>query len=262
MDVQKLDDSGVEIIGQKDKDVRFYLNDPQVTKEFKEQTEGIAAGEERVLMLPAQESKAEKYKVSCKKVDKVIFPELNEEFFRKIYADSEIKTLEGFREKVRENLEGIYKNITEQELRNNIVSELIRINDVPAPEALVGNILDSYIEDMKNHNPKRQLPKDFNEDEYRRTKRTDAILQVKWYLIRDEIIKQEKIEVTDKDIEPVIEADAKKYNLPADKLKNIYEKNPDVKYRILDDKLMEFLINNAKIKEEIKKHEHNKIKEN
>ena len=255
MDVQKLDDSGVEIIGQKDKDVRFYLNDPQISKEFKEQVEGISAGEERVLMLPAQENKIEKYKVSCKKVDRVVFPELNEEFFKKIYKDSEIKTLEDFRAKVKENLEGIYKNISEQELRNNIVSELIKLNDVPAPESLVENILNSYIEDIKQQNPKRELPKDFDEEEFRKTKKTDAILQVKWYLIRDEIIKKEKIEVTDKDLEPVIETDAKKYNLPVDKIKTIYEKNPDVKYRVLDDKLIDFLIKNAKIKEEIKKEE-------
>ena len=63
------------------------------------------------------------------------------------------------------------------------------------------------------------------------------------------------MEVTDKDIEPVIEADAKKYNLPVDKIKSVYENNPDVKYRVLDDKLMNFLIENAKIKD-VEKHDH------
>jgi trigger factor len=117
------------------------------------------------------------------------------------------------------------------------------------PDTLVENILDSYIEELKQQNPKRQLAKDFDEEEYRRTRRADAILQVKWYLIRDKIIELEKIEVSDKDIEPVIQADAKRYNLPADKLKAIYEKNPDVRHRILDDKLMDFLIKNSKIKD-------------
>src|SRR4030095_9612618 len=262
MDVHKLDETGVELIGQRDKDIRFYLNDPQVNKEFKEQLEGISKGEERILMLPSkEEGKTEKYKVVCTKVEKVVFPELNEEFFKKIYKENEIKTIDGFREKVKSDLEGIYKNITDQELRNNLVSELIKLNDVTAPDTMVENILSSYIEDMKNQNLKRILPKDFDEEEYRKTKRVDAILQVKWYLIRDKIIETEKIAVTDKDIEPVIEADAKKYNLPVDKLKNIYEKNPDVKYRILDDKLMEFLIKNAKIKEverkeQIEEHNH------
>lgn len=256
MDVQKLDDSGIELIGQGDKDVRFYLNDPQINKEFKEQLEEVAVGEERILNLPAQEEgKTEKYKVLCKKVEKVVFPELNEEFFKNIYKDENIKTVEAFREKVKTDLEGIYKNIGDQEIRNNIVNELIKLNDVTVPDALVENILNSYVEDVKNQNPKRQLPKEFDEEEYRKQKRVDAILQVKWYLIRDKIIEAEKMEVTDKDIEPVIEADAKKYNLPVDKIKSVYENNPDVKYRVLDDKLMNFLIENAKIKD-VEKHDH------
>ncbi len=246
MDVQKLDDTGVELIGQKDKDVRFYLNDPQVNKEFKEQLSEVSVGEERVLMLPAQDDdKTEKFKVFCKKIDKVVFPELNEEFFKHVFKDDEMKTVEQFREKVKTDLEGIYRNISEQEIRNNIVSELIKLNEVPVPDALVENILNSYIEDVKNQNPKRQLPPDFDEEEYRKSKRVDAILQVKWYLIRDKIIEKEKMEVTDIDLEPVIEADAKKYNLPVDKIKTVYENNPEVKYRVLDDKLMKFLIDNA-----------------
>lgn len=256
MDVQKLDDAGIEIIGQGDKDVRFYLNDPQINKEFKEQLEEVAVGEERILNLPAQEEgKTEKYKVLCKKVEKVIFPELNEEFFKNIYKDEEIKTIEAFREKVKNDLEGIYKNIGDQEIRNNIVNELIKLNDITVPDALVENILNSYVEDVKNQNPKRQLPKEFDEEEFRKQKRVDAILQVKWYLIRDKIIEAEKMEVTDKDLEPVIEADAKKYNLPVDKIKGVYESNPDVKYRVLDDKLMNFLIENAAVKD-VEKHDH------
>jgi trigger factor len=256
MDVQKLDDAGIDIIGQRDKDVRFYLNDPQINKEFKEQLDQITPGEERVLMLPGQEEgTTEKYKVFCTKVEKVIFPELNEEFFNHIYKDAGVKTPEDFRAKVKEELEGIYKNIGDQEIRNNIVSELIKLNDVPVPDALVENILNSYVEDVKNQNPKRQLPAGFDEEEFRRTKRSEAILQVKWYLIRDKIVEQEKMEVSDADLEPVIEADAKKYNLPVDKIKSVYENNPDVRYRILDDKLMTFLIENANIKDVHKKDE-------
>jgi FKBP-type peptidyl-prolyl cis-trans isomerase (trigger factor) len=106
---------------------------------------------------------------------------------------------------------------------------MIKLNDVPVSDVLVENILDSYIEDIKNQNPKRELPKDFDEEEYRKTKRVDAILRVKWYLIRDKIIEIEKIEVTDEDIQPLIEADSKRYNLPVDKIKGIYEKNTEIK---------------------------------
>jgi FKBP-type peptidyl-prolyl cis-trans isomerase (trigger factor) len=138
---------------------------------------------------------------------------------------------------------------------------MIKLNDIPVPDVLVENVLDSGIEEMKNQNAKRTLPKDFNEEEYRKTKRADAILQVKWYLIRDKIVELEKMEVSDEDLLPMIEADAARYNLPVDKIKSIYEKNADVRYRVLDDKLMKFLIDNAKITEKEKEKEENIISE-
>lgn len=260
-DISKLDDSGIELIGQQDKGVKIYLNDKQLNKELKEQLENIEFGEERVVMLPSEETgKTEKFKIKALKIEKVIFPELNEDFFKHIYHNDEIKLEEEFRQKVKSDLEGIYNNITDQELRNHIVSEMIKLNDVPVPDILVENVLDSYIEDIKSQNPKRELPGDFDEEEYRKTKRADAILRVKWYLIRDKIIEMENIDVTEEDIQPLIEADSKRYNLPIDKIKGIYGKNTEIKYRVLDDKLMKFLIDNAKIKEVEKSKEEKIIK--
>src|SRR5205085_980184 len=215
---QRLDDKGIAIIGEHDKDVKFYLNDAQINPDLKAQLKDVTVDEERVLTLKNPEGHEEKYQAKATKIEKVILPELNEEFFNKVYKD-EIKDEAGFKEKIKSDLQGIYKNVSDQELKNNIVNELIKLNEVPVPDAMVENILNTYIEDMKNKDPKRQLPPDFDVEEFKKTKRVDAILQVKWYLIRDKILHLEKIEVTDTDLEPVIEEDAKKYNIPADKIR-------------------------------------------
>lgn len=259
LDIQKLDDAGLPIVGESDKGVKFYLNDNQLTEELKKQLLGFAKEEERVLNI-TNNDKVEKYNALCIKVEKVIQPELNEEFFKKIYGHDEIKDETGFRDKVKKDLENIYINVADQEIRNNIVNELIKTNDITVPDTLVNGILDSYVHDVKHKNPKHELPPDFNEEEFRKTKHTEAVLQVKWFLIRDKIIEAEKIEVSDADLEPIIEADAKKYNIPVDKIRGIYEKNNDMKYRILDDKLMDFLIASSKIKE-IEKAEEPKIED-
>lgn len=256
MDIQKLDDAGMPIIGQHEKDIKFYLNDEQMNSDLKKQLEGFSVGEERLLILnPEGQEKPEKFQAVAMKIEKVVLPELNSEFFKKVYKE-EITDETGFRNKIKEDLEKIYSNMQEQELRNNLMSELVKLNDVPVPDVLVENVLNNNIEEIKNQNQKRELPKDFDEEEYRKTRRADAILQVKWYLIRDKILETEKIEVTDDDIEPLVEEDAKKYNIPADKLRNVYKENPEVKYRLLDKKLMDFLIQNANIKEVVHKHEH------
>lgn len=257
LDVQKLDDTGFPIIGESEKGVKFYLNDEHLNKELKEQIKTYSKDEEKVLTItPKEGEKPEKYKAKAVKIEKINLPELNKEFFEKFYK-GEAENEKDFREKVKNDLEKIYSDMSNQELRNNVVNELIKINDIPVPEVLVENILDSYIADIKNQNPKRELPANFNEEEYRKTRRVDAVLQVKWLLIREKLIETEKIEVTDADLQPLIEADAKKYNLPVDKIKSIYEKNDDVKFRLLDNKLLDFLVQNSKVKEVVKEHEHN-----
>ncbi len=254
LDVHKLDENGIEVIGQHEKDVKFYLNDEQMNKELKEQVKSFKLDEEKVLTITNNDKK-ELYRGKSTKIEKVFLPELNVDFFKKV-SKKEIKDENEFREVIKEDLEKVYKNISDQELKNNIISELIKLNDIPVPDVLVENILNSYIEDVKKQNPKRELPPDFNAEEYRKTRKADAILQVKWYLIRDKIIDLEKLEVSNEDLEPLIKTDAQKYGMDEDKIRKIYEKNSDVKFRVLDDKVMELLIKNAKIKESIHKHEH------
>lgn len=255
LDVQKLDGTGLPIIGQSESGVKFYLNDSHLNSELKEQLINIEKNEEKTLVLtPSKGEKQERYKAKAVKIEKIILPELNKEFFDKFYK-GEVSNETEFSEHVRKDLEKIYTDMSNQELRNNIVNELIKINDVPVPEVLIDNVLESYVKEIKSQNPKRELPADFNEDEYRKKRRVDAVLQVKWLLLREKILELEKIETTKEDIQPLIEEDAKKYNLPIEKIKSIYENNDDIKYRILDNKLMDFLVQNSKVKEVVKEEE-------
>jgi trigger factor len=254
LDVHKLDENGIEIIGEHVKDVKFYLNDSQINEELKHHLKSFKPNEEKTFSIKNND-KTERYRGKATKIEKVILPQLNADFFKKV-SKKEIMSESEFRVLIKEDLESIYKNMSEQELKNNIMSELIKLNDIPVPDILVENIINNYIEDMKKQNPKRELPGDFNKEEYRKTRRADAILQVKWYLIRDKIIELEKIEVTDEDLNPIIKADSEKYGIEEKKIKKIYDNNPDVNYRILDDKVMDLLTKNAKLKETIHKHEH------
>jgi trigger factor len=255
LDVQKLDDNGFSIIGESEKNVKFYLNDTHLNYELKSQLLNIASGEEKILTVRTEgKEKPEKYKAKTTKIEKIILPELNPEFFEKVYKHK-IEDETHFREHINSDLENMYKNISEQELKNNIINELIKLNDVPVPDALVENVLNSYVDDIRNQNPKRELPANFNEEEFRKTRRVDAIVQVKWFLIRDKIIELEKIEVTDADITPLVEADASRYNLPVEKIKKLYDNNPDVKFKILDKKVIDYLITNSKIKEVVQSQE-------
>ena len=251
LNITRLDDTGVPIIGESRKSARFYLNDNKLSPEFREQIKDISVNEERIISISIKDSaKADKYQIQCVKTEKIIYPELNEEFFAKVY-DNSIKTIDSFRLKVKSELESLYRNLEEQETINAIINELIKIHDIQVPDKMVDNILDHYIDDIRKQDPKRRLPKDFNEEEYRKTRRVDAVLEVKWFLIKEKIIENEKLEVTDEDIIKIAKTDSEKYNIPEEKLIQMYRNNSEVKHKILDDKLLKLIVDNARITENI-----------
>jgi trigger factor len=246
---QKLDKNGFPLIGYKQENIKFFLNDENLNKELKSQLMNISPGETRTVTLKKDnDAEPETYTLRAQKVEKIVHPELGEEFFRKV-AKQDIQSLNDFKKFIREDLERVYNRVSEQELENNIISELIRTNEVPVPEVLVEKILNSRLEDIRKNNPKRQLPDGFDIEEFKKTNRVDAILQVKWYLMKEHVIEMEKMEVSDEEIEKAAQEYASKYSLPIDKVRSSFRKNERLRHDLLDAKVMELLKHEAVIKE-------------
>lgn len=257
VDLQNLDEAGNVLIGQSQKDVTVYLGNPQIFPEFKEGFKGIKEGEVRVIDSKNTEGEDKKVQVTCKKVEKIVYPEMNEEFFKKVTGKDDIKTEDEFKAELKTELQKIYDGIANRKLDSDVVSEMIKENEVAAPERYVDFILNDMVEEMKHQYPKHQLPKEFNVDEFKKERKADAIRQAKWYLIREKLIEELGINVEDDDYKKIAEENAPRYNIPVEKLIEAYKENDDVKMKIINDKLVDMIINNAKIEEteEVKKKE-------
>jgi trigger factor len=249
VDLQNLDEAGNIIIGQSQKDLRIYLGNEQMFPEFKAGFKGIKEGEVRIIDSKNSEGGPKKVQITCTKVEKLVFPEMNEEFFKKITSREGIKTEEDFRSEIKNEIQKIYDSISNRKVDSDAISEMIKSNDIPAPERYIEVILNGMIDEYKQQFPKKQLPKDFNADEFKKEKRVDAILQAKWYLIREKMIEDNKIEALDDDYKKLAEENASRYNIPADKLIEAYRENEDIKMKILNDKVLDLIISNAKVTE-------------
>ena len=249
VDLQNLDEAGNILIGQTQKDLRIYLGNEQMFPEFKAGFKGIKEGEVRVIDSKNSEGGPKKVQITCTKVEKLVFPEMNEEFFKKVTSREGIKTEEDFRAEIKNEIQKIYDGISDRKIDNDAISEMIKSNDIPAPERYIEVILNGMIDEYKQQFPKKQLPKDFNTEEFKKEKRVDAILQAKWYLIREKKIEDNKIEALEEDYNKLAEDNASRYNIPADKLIEAYKENEDIKMKILNDKVLDLIISNAKITE-------------
>ena len=245
VDLQNLDEKGNVLEGESQKNIRTFLNNPDIFPEFKEGFKNIKEGETRVIDSKNHEGKPKKVQIVCTKVEKVVPPEMNEEFFKKVTGKEDIKTEAEFKAAIKAQLEEIYENNSKMTLSNDVINEMIKINDFIVPEKYIRVISDSLVEQAK----KDKKTQNFNEEEFRKSQRVNAIKQAKWYLIREKMIEDNKMEITDADYEKKAEGLSKSYNIPVDKVVEYYKTSPDIKMEILNDKVIDLIIENAKVKE-------------
>ncbi len=180
------------------------------------------------------------YQVEILGIQKKIVPELDEEMIKKASKDK-ASTEEELRLEVKKDIQNFYDRQNEDFLRSKLISEIIKNNNFDPPKSLVNNILEEYVKNEEDYTKKYKYP--FNREETRQRLSKSAENEVKWYLIKNEIIKLEKIEVNDEDIRTFAEREAAKSGLELDKILKFYN-TPNQKERLTDTKLYEFLKSN------------------
>ncbi|MEK7669978.1 MAG: hypothetical protein AAB330_01930, partial [Bacteroidota bacterium] len=86
-------------------------------------------------------------------------------------------------------------------------------------------------------------------EKFHEENRAYAIYQAKWALLREELIKAEKISTDDEDLLKLAEQESARIGIEKDRLVNYYKSSEQVKDRIVGEKLIKLLIESAKIKE-------------
>lgn len=257
-DSQELDDAGNPVEGKQEKDIRIYLGSKHLEEDYKKGLKEIRENEEKDIEVTNPQTKEKKkIRIKATKIEKIIKPEMNEETFKKFTNRDNIKTEEEMRKVIKEEVAKAYENVSLQRVKDAALGEVVKANEFPVPDFYVDMILNDYVKEHKQKHGKHDHMKEFNEEEFKQQHRADAIFNTKWFLIKEKIVEMEKIEVTDDDYKKAIGDNAKRFNIPEDKLIEIYKGNEDMKSQIITDKVLDFIVKNAKVTEveEIKKAE-------
>jgi len=257
-DSQELDDAESPVEGKVEKDIRIYLGSKHLEKDYKEGLKNIRENEERIIEITnPQTGEKKKIKIKATKIEKIIKPEMNEETYKKFTNKEDVKTEEEMRKVIKEEIQKAYDNVSNQRVKDAALGEVVKANEIPVPDYYVDMILEDYVKEHKHKHGKHDHMKEFNEAEFKQQHRSDAIFNTKWFLIKEKIVEYEKIEVEDEDYKKAVGDNAKRFNIPEDKLIEIYKGNEDMKSQILSDKVLDFIVKNAKVTEveEVKKAE-------
>jgi trigger factor len=139
-------------------------------------------------------------------------------------------TMDEVRQNIKENLTEGYTKRSEQELNEQIFSQILERVEFEVPDVMVDYELNHIISDAErsfSYNNKTFEEAGISKESLKEKYRETAEKQVRRQLILGKIIEQEKMELADEDLEKGFEEMAANYNQPVDVVKNIYEKSAD-----------------------------------
>lgn len=250
-DVQELDEAGMPLIGRRTPGARFLLADPTLAPEIASALATARTGETyRAQFETGQGEGARTHHAAftVTGIEKVTLPSFDDAFVTGLTGGKANTTAE-FLRNLRSDLERYWTDQAERRVRDTIADEIVRTHEFEVPASLVESFLDAFVEDIRNRSRDRTLPKGFNEERFRGESRVHAVWQAKWMLLKEAIARQEGIIVTDEEIEKIAGAEAERAGIDPARLLAFYRNSDAAKERLLSDKLMAYLRQQAQLQD-------------
>ena len=249
VDIQELDESMVPLIGKKVEKRVIKLGEGDFGKQASEQLKGAVPGDERVVRISQEHgdhSHNYLFKFKVNSVEEHKLPKVDDEFANKV--NTSLKSVEDLNEKLRQDIRVRYESESLNLVNNALADEMVRQTNIAVPESMVTSYLDGLIQRAKSENNG-----DVDEDYLRKNFRAGAIWNMKWLMIRKSLFRNEKLEVTENEIDKWMEKTAELYGLDKTavlSLKSDNDQREKVRQDIIESKVMEVIRNNSKFNEQ------------
>ncbi len=200
--------------------------------------------------VPALAGKTAIYAIEVLEIRERVLPALDETFFKAQQVDN----LEGLKSKVQNNLKARKAYENRQAQRRQVTEALNAKVEFPIPESMIEEETQSVLRQFIEENMRRGVPQDqFEKDkkELYAGARKAATSRVKTQMILARIAEQEKLTVTENDINNFIYRESVMNNTKPDKLVKDLTKNRDqlraVQQSIIFDKALDLLVSKATV---------------
>ena len=179
-------------------------------------------------------------------------PAIDDEFAKDV---SEFDTLEALKEDLKAKALERKQKISEEEMENDLVQQIVDSIEGEIPEAMYENRLNQSVEEFAYRLQSQGLNletylKYTNStiDEFKKSFRPQAESQVKFRLALEKIVELEKIEATEEDINAQLEKMAKDYGMEVEQIKNAVP-TEEIAKDLAVGKAIDFIKENAVITE-------------
>ena len=193
------------------------------------------------------------FKVKLHEIKKKELPKLDDEFAKDV---SEFDTLKELKEDIKKKQQKQNDDKAKYETQDAVIKAVCENVKVDIPSGMVETEVDNMLKDIEQRLSYQGLKLEQylqmmgkTQDEMKKEYEPQAIESIKSRLMLEAVIKAEKIEATDEEIDEKLKEMAKNYGKENDEefLKNENVRNY-IKEGLTSEKALEFLVKNAKIK--------------
>jgi trigger factor len=191
------------------------------------------------------------YSVDVLGIKTKTLPELNDEFAKDV---SDAGSLEELRKKIRESLEHERDHRQKELQREKVLAELVKLHDFPVPDSLVEHQMDVRLERVVRSLAQQGVdPRAVNVDwvSLRRRQEERARDDVKAELVVDRIATEEKIDMTEEELQRELEHMSSHGGESAEAIRARLTKQgalDRMKAKLRSDKTVDWLAQNARVK--------------
>ncbi len=222
---------GEKFDGGEADDYRLELGSHTFIEGFEEQIVGMKKGEEKDVNVTFPENyhaenlngKPAVFKVTLKKVEKKILPEINDKF---VADTTEFETLEEYKNSIKENLAKMAGERAERDYEVALLDEIAEKSKIELSPAMIEHEVEHMVHDFEHRLSHQGMTMEAylqyigkTVEEFKEERKGDAEKNIKSRLVLQRIISQYKLSVTSEELENAIAEYASKYQMSAEEFK-------------------------------------------
>jgi trigger factor len=237
------------------------IGSSSISKDFDDQVRDMKPGDEKSFDITFPEDYRNPnlagltitFTAALKEIREEVLPELNDDFASKF---GDIATLDALKAQIVKNLEQGYEKRVEQELNEQVFKALIEKKEFELPDQMVEYELEGIIDEAERsfqmyNMTLEQIGK--TRDDLKEQYRETAEKQVRRHILLSNLIKQEKLELTDEELEQGFEDVAKSSGGSVEDVKKQFEQNQNYidnfKHVLLEKKMIKLIIDEGNVEE-------------
>lgn len=248
---------GVVFQGGKAEDFQFVLGEARMLPEFEAATLGLKVGETKTFSLtfPADyhgkdvASKTAEFTIKLKQLEWAHLPEIDAEFAQSLGIED--GDLTKMRADIKRNLEREVSARTKAKTKDSVMEALIKVSELDVPKALVEQDIERLMEMAQQDMQQRgmdtkgmQLPRELFAAQAERRVRLGLILA--------DVVRTNKLQVTDEQVKAQIEDFAQSYEDPQQVLKYYFSDSSrlaEVEALVLEENVVNYVLSKSQVSE-------------